>query len=45
MVAPLLHALETHPDLPVEIGAMHTQPAREAQLRPFPGWAHAGRIF
>ncbi len=42
MVAPILNALHTHPDLPVEIGAMHTSAAREAVLRPYPEWAHAG---
>lgn len=36
MVAPILHTLETHPDLQVEIDALRTLP------RPFPEWAHAG---
>ncbi|HLU38192.1 MAG TPA: DEAD/DEAH box helicase [Planctomycetota bacterium] len=42
MVAPILNALHTHPDLPVEIGAVHTEPAREARTRPFPEWVHPG---
>jgi len=42
MVAPLLDALRTHPDLPVEIGATFTAPARPADTRAYPEWVHPG---
>ncbi|MEZ5965203.1 MAG: DEAD/DEAH box helicase [Planctomycetota bacterium] len=42
VVAPVLNALHTHPDLPVEIGATFTAEARPAQTRDYPEWVHGG---
>jgi DEAD/DEAH box helicase domain-containing protein len=40
VVAPILNALVTHPELPVEVGARHLAPARPARLCPYPDWVH-----